>query len=655
GFELLDKVGAGGMATVWKARQLSLDRIVAIKILYSQYSRDPADVQRFQSEAQTAARLKHPGIVQVYDANSIDDMFYFVMEFVAGYTVGQWLKRSGALPLKDALLVAESVADALDYAWDSAGLIHCDVKPDNVLVDADGTVKVSDLGLARTMTGMTRDLYSEDVMGTPPYMAPEQIEGNVELDYRTDMYALGAMLYHLVTGEMPFAGYDMDKVMDLQLTHTIADPMELNADITAPVCWLIEVLMCKDPDGRPESWGQVRRDIERVKSGLRPASEAPPEGTSTVERSPKRMRAGTVSATMTASATEPPWKRIAKVGTIILVMSLGCWGMFHYRSKLALPVPEPDDIVLDAESMRQRRLLAEAESTYSEVLQWIADNPDQYDEGLRQLAASAEKARSMGWNSIAQRSRQEHAQLQERKRKAIDVQLNALMDQVEVLVSEGQREAALQLLRSQPASFAEETSVARHERGREIEAEITRMASEEEAARVTTERLDEIAARLISGNYLEAIAGLRDLLAMPVPPDEALALSALLAEIEGAQVMTDNIFQSFRQQIGQEVDVGTRSGTRLFKIMGVANGSVMVRRQTSGGTGGTLEFDLNYLSFRERVQRMGGLDQVGADLAVGLMALEAKSFSYARRYLGQVHPYIRDRLVAAVERYAADN
>ncbi|MDD4872570.1 MAG: serine/threonine-protein kinase, partial [Kiritimatiellae bacterium] len=202
GFEILECLGQGGMATVWKARQLSLDRIVAIKVLSSRMARDVADIERFLKEAKSAAKLKHSGIIQVYDVNAENNQYYIVMEYVAGYTVGDWLRRKSILSEEDALLVVDSVADALDYAWNKESIIHCDIKPDNIIIDSDGTVKVADLGLARTISAMSTRQEDEYVMGTPAYMSPEQARGDGDLDCRADIYSLGAMLYHLVTGKI---------------------------------------------------------------------------------------------------------------------------------------------------------------------------------------------------------------------------------------------------------------------------------------------------------------------------------------------------------------------------------------------------------------------------------------------------------------------
>ena len=169
GFELIEMLGKGGIGAVWKARQLSLDRIVAIKLLLPEFKRDKEENRRLVVEARTVAKLKHSGIVQVYDASEENGVFFFVMEYVAGYSVGTWLRRKLKLPEADTITVGLAVADALDYAWRATKLIHCDIKPDNIMVDTDGTIKVADLGLSRTLDTRADDQLG-DVLGTPSYM-----------------------------------------------------------------------------------------------------------------------------------------------------------------------------------------------------------------------------------------------------------------------------------------------------------------------------------------------------------------------------------------------------------------------------------------------------------------------------------------------------
>ncbi len=290
GYELLKKVGEGAMSTVWTARQLSLDRIVAIKILSQQLTRDADAVQRFKLESHAAARIKHPGIVQVYDAGEAEGHLYYVMEFVAGCTVGELMHRKGRLPEKHALLVTQGVALALAHAWDEAHLIHCDIKPENIMFDQDGTIKVADLGLAKILGLTAAGSDREHVEGTPHYMSPEQARGEPNLDCRADIYSLGAMLYHMITGRLPFAEFDEDDVMNRQILDFLPDPMDLNADLSPGVAWMLEKMMVKDRTIRYQSWHEFLSDLEEVSRGGLPSTSLPARGQSTIMRSDARAR-----------------------------------------------------------------------------------------------------------------------------------------------------------------------------------------------------------------------------------------------------------------------------------------------------------------------------------------------------------------------------
>ncbi len=289
GYDILEKIGEGGTASVWKARQLSLNRLVAIKVMDPALKLDPSALARFRQEAQAAARLKHASIVQVYDTGEMDGQPYLVMEYVDGYTVGDLLQRSGPLTEGNALLVTEAVAHALAYAWDKDCIIHLDVKPDNVLVESDGGIKVTDLGLARFIGIQRRRAEDDVIIGTPNYVSPEQAEGMEDLDCRTDIYSLGAMLYHLVTGRLPFAGRPGSSAMDAHLSEYLPDPMELNPSLSPGVAWLIEKMMAKNRAYRPLYWSLVLADLAEVKQGRMPRPPLPEAGISTVLRCPARV------------------------------------------------------------------------------------------------------------------------------------------------------------------------------------------------------------------------------------------------------------------------------------------------------------------------------------------------------------------------------
>ncbi len=286
GFEMMGCLGKGGMAEVWKARQLSLDRIVAIKFLTNQSLPDQEARERFKTEAQAAAKLNHPGIVQVYDAGEQDGVPYFVMEYVEGLTLADALDAHRKFTEENALIIAECIALALGHAWEKARMVHCDIKPENILLANDGSIKVADLGLARIVD--RKPAGEETVLGTPNYTSPEQASGEPDLDCRADIYSLGAMLYHLVTGRLPFQESKGSSAMDEQIHGYLADPIELREDLSHPTAWLIEKFMVKDRLHRVATWDAALADIRAVQKKRMPGAPFPAPGESTVLRSAKR-------------------------------------------------------------------------------------------------------------------------------------------------------------------------------------------------------------------------------------------------------------------------------------------------------------------------------------------------------------------------------
>jgi serine/threonine protein kinase len=284
GFELLEPIGEGGAGSVYKARQVSLDRMVAIKILTDQLANNPADVEQFKAEAKAAAQLKHTGIVSVYDFGEEDGVYFFAMEYIKGYSVGDWLERKGTISEEDTLKVADSVSEALGYANERTGLLHRDIKPDNILIDEDGTVKVVDLGLVKTIHTEQGSEEMEN-MCTPNYCSPQQANAASDLDCRTDIYSLGCMIWHMLTGALPFgdAEYSPLEVLDLQVDAQLTDPRAITPGISSATVRLIQRMLAKDPAHRQQDWPEVMKDIRLAMRG-RPPAQALPEGSqSTVD------------------------------------------------------------------------------------------------------------------------------------------------------------------------------------------------------------------------------------------------------------------------------------------------------------------------------------------------------------------------------------
>ncbi len=281
GYEMLGKLGQGGASSVWKARQILLGRIVVIKILSEQQTHDPEEIQRFKREALVAAGLKHPGIVQVYDFGQLADSigYYFVQEFISGYSVGAWLQRKGRLDETALLAIACSVAEALLYAWEKAAIVHRNIKPENILVDGDGTIKITDLGLAQAVNTFGKPAQAlkamDQVPGMPDYMAPEQIAGDKKLDCRADIYGLGATLYHIITGGLPFSASVSPVSLDNQGREALADPRKKNPKLSDGTAEMIMKMLAKDPEERYQKWKEVLVAVVRQERIVRSLSPAP--------------------------------------------------------------------------------------------------------------------------------------------------------------------------------------------------------------------------------------------------------------------------------------------------------------------------------------------------------------------------------------------
>jgi serine/threonine protein kinase len=270
GYKILGKLGAGAMAVVYKARQLSLDRTVAIKVLPKRFSENPEYVERFYKEGQAAAKLNHNNIVQAFDVGEAGGYHYFVMEYVEGKTLHDDISAGKIFTEEEALDIVIQVAHALAHAH-ARGLIHRDVKPKNIMIDNSGVVKLADMGLARATTDIElARTEAGKAYGTPYYIAPEQIRGRIDIDGRADIYGLGATFYHLVTGRVPFMADDPEEVMRRHLREQLIPPDHINTALSAGVSEVIEVMMAKRKEDRYNNADELLEDLDAIGNGQPP-------------------------------------------------------------------------------------------------------------------------------------------------------------------------------------------------------------------------------------------------------------------------------------------------------------------------------------------------------------------------------------------------
>ena len=269
--ELLEPLGQGGMGWVYKARQVQLDRLVALKVLPPHVAADPAFAQRFQREARALARLNHPNIVSIHEFGQAGPYYYFVMEYVDGANLRQ-LQRTRSFTPEEAIRIVPSICDALQFAH-TEGIVHRDIKPENILVDSKGRVKIADFGIAKltNTAGEENVTQTHRPMGTPKYMAPEQFASPDQVDHRADLFALGVVFYELLTGELPVGRFDLPSqrvAVDVRVDEVVLKSLQ------------------QRPERRYQTANAVKTDVERIGTppptpGPIPSLSTPSTGAST--------------------------------------------------------------------------------------------------------------------------------------------------------------------------------------------------------------------------------------------------------------------------------------------------------------------------------------------------------------------------------------
>ena len=327
-FHVLRKLGQGGMGQVYLARQLSLKRDVALKLLAADLADNPTALKRFQAEAEAVARATHANIVQVYAVGESDGLRYMALEYVAGRNLRDYLDRKGPPDLPVSLSIIRQVAAALQRASE-LGLVHRDIKPENVLVTKRAEVKVTDFGLSRYVAGGDKPLNltkSGMTLGTPLYMAPEQVQGK-PVDHRSDIYSFGVTCYHLLAGRPPFRGAT---AFDVAAMHVRDDPPPLageRPDLPADLCAMVHKMMAKRPEDRYQSARDVIRDVAKLQRGL-PVGLPPPS-----------LTAASASGLVPMLPPPPPtnWGRwLVRIVAVGGLAALGWWGY-----ALAHPAADP--------------------------------------------------------------------------------------------------------------------------------------------------------------------------------------------------------------------------------------------------------------------------------------------------------------------------
>jgi serine/threonine-protein kinase len=353
-FEVKRLLGRGGMGQVYLATQISLNRPVALKALHSRFLSKPAYLSRFEAEATAVAKLNHPNIVHVYTLGAIDQVRFIAMEYVEGTNLRDYLERKGAIDLPLGLSIMRQAAQGIGAAGE-LGLVHRDIKPDNLLLTRKGRVKVADFGLCRDLESDRFHVTQPGItMGTPLYMSPEQAQGR-HLDHRSDLYSMGVTFYHMLVGEPPFRA---DSAVALALKHVSEAPLGLRIrrpEIPPELERLVLRLMAKSPSDRYQSAAEMLADLAKIRSTLMPAGGSPsllddqaislPRGEVPTQTTPTASDAEVASSRVQTLEDLPARRRLAGPWTLALagVLCLIGGGALGWMSRpSSLPEADPN-------------------------------------------------------------------------------------------------------------------------------------------------------------------------------------------------------------------------------------------------------------------------------------------------------------------------
>jgi serine/threonine-protein kinase len=283
GYRIIDLIGEGGLGRVYKAEQISMGRLVALKVLHKHWVKDDEFRKRFLLEARIVGKLSHNNLIQVIDVGKERGWYYFSMEYVDGRSVEDLIEEQGHLDVKLAIDITIQTLRAIQYI-SRFDLVHRDIKPSNIMQTSSDIAKLGDFGFVKSRPELEKELgMSGMVLGTPDYISPEQAMGADDVDFRSDIYSLGASLYHMVTGTPPFEG-SSSSVMEKHIRAPLPSPKKAYADVPDELCHVIEKMMAKNPKDRYGDFKDLFEDLELVKTGASPATQRIDAGKTTLFR-----------------------------------------------------------------------------------------------------------------------------------------------------------------------------------------------------------------------------------------------------------------------------------------------------------------------------------------------------------------------------------
>lgn len=616
GFRVERLIGEGGMGRVFLARQLSMDRPVALKILPAALAADAGIVERFVQEVRLSAKLDHAHLVTAYEAGQDDGVLFFAMAYVNGRTLHDRLRAEGPMPEEAALRIAHQLAHALAYAWSEHRLLHRDIKPANILLDARGEPKLADLGLARSLEGGAEGrTLPGAIMGTPNYMSPEAAEGR-PLDPRSDIYSLGATLWSMLTGQIPFDGEPVNAVLRKQVGEPLPPVTRWNPSVSPETLALLNAMLEKDARRRVRSWEEL---IARIEDLLLRRTLEPPR-------------------------TPPLAPLVLLVALSLAVVGVALWAMLRARARSravaptavtasppagpssSTPVAPPETSPPEASPAETRptpRPIPPEVALLQAARAYWREHPEDRAGAIHRLREVARRHP----NTPAARQAIEQADRLERMSgpaaRGLDMLMNRWRQEADAAMKRGAYEDIIQRWKQYSGPFAKETAEWRADRVAAAEDAIARR--ERNDARRKSELDAEVSAaleQLLRGDPAGAAGRLKS----AAQNDrwrpwktETEALAAAAAEIPDR---ADRMRQTFRTLVGQNTDLELRdSKIENVTVISAGPSGLAIRQWLPEGYADR-EVSYAQLHLREIWRRLGPESVPQTRLARGLLAAE---------------------------------
>ncbi|MDF3129234.1 serine/threonine-protein kinase [Kiritimatiellaeota bacterium B1221] len=654
GFLIKHKLGEGGMGEVYLAKQLSLERDIALKILPSRFTRENSFVVRFLKEVHYQAKMDHPNIVTAYDAGEDNGVYFMAMAYVAGETLEEWLEREGTLPEKDALQVVRQVAKALEYASGEKGIIHRDIKPANIMLTPTMHAKVLDMGLSKNTLEKNSTTVADTLMGTPNYMSPEQIDHPQDLDTRSDMFSLGMSLYHMLTGRIPFEESGYLKTLQRHAREKLEDPRELVPGISEGTVLLLARMLARDPDDRYPDWNSFLEDLHMVVTHK--GNPKIPEGENTLDfhpPAPPQPKAAPPQARKSIPA-KPEKSAEGIILSVIIGLMLGVTGIVILASQKSTaqpdPQPEPDLTALQptpAPRPTQTPVplpphldLPALQKELTAIILNYERTRSGHDEVLQALLDLGMRAEN---SSVSEAAAQQIVRVRRDRDAAVDAERIRLRNETVRILYEQGPEPARNHLKNFQSDFEKDLAEQMGNLHRRIQIWEKQERSQREAEKATAEKWlselqQQLAPLVINREWPQAMTLIEEAAEEPSLFPVATEVGALRLELLALQSVPGKILESYNNQLHQDVVIKLHDKDLPIQIHELRPDGLLVERTLYSEDGiplGSAELFIPFsqLSPREIYDQLELLEGQEVTLYRGLLAHRSGESEVSRNLL----------------------